>query len=119
VQVLYRADRVPRPQTVLPARRLKTDDGWCDAVGNGNYNRWVRLPYPASAERLWRGDALYDLVIVLDHNRRPRMQGAGSAIFIHVARPGYQPTEGCVALALRHLLMLLAMARRDVPLVIA
>jgi L,D-peptidoglycan transpeptidase YkuD (ErfK/YbiS/YcfS/YnhG family) len=119
VLVLYRADRVQRPRTVLPVRRLKADDGWCDAVGDGNYNRWVRHPYPASAERLWRADALYDVVVVLDHNRRPRMQGAGSAIFMHLARPGYQPTEGCVALARRHLLMLLAAVRRDVRLVIA
>ena len=67
----------------------------------------MRLPYPASAERLWREDALYDLVVVLDYNERPRVRGRGSAIFMHVARPGYAPTEGCIALARPHLLRLL------------
>jgi L,D-peptidoglycan transpeptidase YkuD (ErfK/YbiS/YcfS/YnhG family) len=100
-------------------RVIKPDDGWCDAVGDRNYNRRVRHPYPASAERLWRQDALYDVIVVLDHNRQPRVQGAGSAIFMHLARPGYRPTEGCVALARRHLLLVLAAARRDMRIVIA
>jgi L,D-peptidoglycan transpeptidase YkuD (ErfK/YbiS/YcfS/YnhG family) len=56
---------------------------------------------------LWRPDALYDLVVEIDHNTRPRLRGRGSAIFIHIARPGLGPTAGCVALpppALRRLL---------------
>ncbi len=119
VEVLYRADRVQRPRTALPVRALKPDDGWCDAVGDRNYNRWIRHPYPASAERLWREDDLYDVIVVLDHNRRPRVQGAGSAIFMHVARPGYRPTEGCVALAWPHLLLLLATMGRGTRVVVA
>ena len=98
IGVFYRADRVPRPRTILPVRALSPDDGWCDAVGDRNYNRRVRHPYAASAERMWRSDRLYDLVIVITHNRHPRVQGAGSAVFLHLCRPGYQPTEGCIAL---------------------
>jgi L,D-peptidoglycan transpeptidase YkuD (ErfK/YbiS/YcfS/YnhG family) len=108
VRVLYRRDRSMRPRTGLPTRPLRPDDGWCDAVGDRNYNRHVRHPYAASAERLWRSDCVYDVIVVLDHNTRPRVQGAGSAIFIHLARPHYPPTEGCVALARRDLLLLLA-----------
>ena len=67
----------------------------------------MRLPYPASAERLWREDALYDLLVVLDYNERPRTRGRGSAIFMHVAKSGYAPTEGCIALARPHLARLL------------
>ncbi len=89
-------------------RRIAPDAGWCDALYDRNYNRPVRLPYPASAERMWREDRLYDLVIVLDHNQRPRRQGGGSAIFLHVARPGYGATEGCIALARPDLVRLLA-----------
>lgn len=105
--VLFRSDRVRRPRTALPVRPLRREDGWCDAPGDRNYNRPVRHPYPASAERLWREDALYDVVVVLGHNQRPRIRGGGSAIFMHVARPGYLPTEGCIALAQRHLLIVL------------
>ena len=108
VTVFYRADRVPRPRTALPVRALRPSDGWCDAVGDRNYNRHVRHPYPAGAERLWRLDQLYDLIVVLSHNRVPRIQGAGSAIFMHLARPGYAPTEGCIALGLRDLRLVLA-----------
>ncbi len=98
ISVFYRADRVRRPRTILPVRVLKHNDGWCDAVGDRNYNRYVRLPYAASAERMWRDDHLYDLVIVISHNRHCRVQGGGSAVFLHLNRPGHQPTEGCIAL---------------------
>ncbi len=107
-QVLYRADRSPRPRTGLSTRPLRPDDGWCDAVADRNYNRHVRHPYPASAERLWRSDGVYDVIIVLDHNTRPRVRGAGSAIFIHLARQNFTPTEGCIALARRDLMLLLS-----------
>jgi L,D-peptidoglycan transpeptidase YkuD (ErfK/YbiS/YcfS/YnhG family) len=87
---------------------LSPDLGWCDAPGDANYNRLVSLPYPASHEALWRSDSLYDIVAVLGYNDSPRSQGRGSAIFLHLAHPGYRPTEGCVALARQHMLMLLA-----------
>jgi len=105
--VLYRADRVQRPRTGLPVRPIRTDDGWCDDPADRNYNRAVRHPYPASAERLWRLDHVYDLVIVLTHNARPRVRGGGSAVFVHLARPGFPPTEGCIALHPARLLQLL------------
>jgi L,D-peptidoglycan transpeptidase YkuD (ErfK/YbiS/YcfS/YnhG family) len=117
--VLYRADRVQRPRTGLPVRPLKVDDGWCDAVGDRNYNRYVRHPYPASAERLWRDDPLYDVIVVLDHNQRPRIQGAGSAIFMHLASPGFRPTEGCIALTRHHLLLVLGSAGPGTRVVIS
>jgi L,D-peptidoglycan transpeptidase YkuD (ErfK/YbiS/YcfS/YnhG family) len=104
--VLYRADRVRRPPTRLPLRPIRPDDGWCDAPADRNYNRAVRHPYPASAERLWRADRLYDVVVVLAHNFKPRVRGGGSAIFMHLARPDYASTEGCMALRLEHLLRL-------------
>ncbi|MEZ5852679.1 MAG: L,D-transpeptidase family protein [Hyphomicrobiaceae bacterium] len=112
LDVLYRADRVSRPRTALPVRAIRAEDGWCDAAGDRNYNRPVTHPYPASAERLWRPDALYDLVVVLDYNVRRRVRGRGSAIFMHVARPGYAPTEGCIALSERDMRNILVHLRR-------
>lgn len=107
VQCLYRPDRISRPKTALPTRPLKKNDGWCDAPHDRNYNRPVNWPYTASAEHLWRDDELYDIIIILNHNQRPRIQHRGSAIFMHVAKPGYPPTEGCLALAKPDLLRLL------------
>lgn len=116
VEVFYRADRVARPLTTLPVRVLHPTSGWCDAVGDRNYNRPVRHPYAASAERMWRDDQLYDLVVVTSHNQRPRVRGGGSAIFMHIARDGYRPTEGCVALSERDLRFVLRHASRDTVL---
>lgn len=96
-ELRYRADRGPRPITSLPVRPIRRDDGWCDDPRDGRYNRPVRLPFSASHEEMWRADGLYDLVVVLDHNSRPRRARRGSAVFLHLARAGFEPTAGCVA----------------------
>jgi len=92
----YRADRGPRPPTRLPQAAIRTADGWCDDPGDRRYNRPVRLPYPASHERLWREDHVYDVVLDIAWNRGPIVRGRGSAIFLHLARADLSPTEGCV-----------------------
>lgn len=105
--VHYRPDKVRRPRTALPLRRLRPSDGWCDAASDRNYNRRVVLPYPASTECLWREDDLYDVIVELGCNDAPRSLGRGSAIFMHVARPDFAPTAGCIALRKDDLLALL------------
>lgn len=96
----HRHGRMPLPATRLAVRRTRGGvDGWCDAPTHPAYNRPVRLPFPASAESMAREDRLYDFVVVLDWNLRRRARGQGSAIFLHIARPGYPPTAGCVAIS--------------------
>ena len=109
--VLYRPDRTPAPQSRLPVKAILPSDGWCDAPGDANYNRPVALPYPASAEAMWRQDKVYDLVLVLAHNDDPPIPLMGSAIFLHVARPNFEPTEGCVALQAWDVLELIGRAQ--------
>lgn len=99
----WRADRLLRPATLLPLRRIGGDDGWCEDPASRHYNRPVKVPPGATADRLARTDHLYDLIIELDHNTRPRIAGRGSAVFIHAARPHFAPTAGCVGLDLRAL----------------
>lgn len=111
-EVWYRPDVYPEgPRTALPVRATRPADGWCDAPGDPSYNRPVTLPYPASAERMWREDAVYDLVVILGHNDEPPVPGMGSAIFMHLARDGYPGTEGCIALARTDLEAVLAAAQ--------
>ena len=98
-RTLYRPDRLKAPDTVLAQTPITPEDGWCDDPSDPLYNRPVTLPFAASRETLWRDDALYDLIVVLGHNDAPPVAGRGSAIFLHVAAPGYAPTEGCVALS--------------------
>lgn len=107
-EVLFRRDRGLPPTTSLPRRAIRQADGWCDAAHDRNYNRRVRHPYPEGAEELWREDHLYDLIVVLGYNDRPRVKGRGSAIFMHVAHPEKKPTAGCVALSRRDFGIVLA-----------
>jgi L,D-peptidoglycan transpeptidase YkuD (ErfK/YbiS/YcfS/YnhG family) len=109
-EVLFRRDRLGPIETALPVRALAPADGWCDDPADPAYNRRVRLPCAARAERLWRIDRLYDIVVPLGFNDDPVVPGAGSAIFLHVADPDFAATEGCVALALGDLLQLLGEA---------
>jgi L,D-peptidoglycan transpeptidase YkuD (ErfK/YbiS/YcfS/YnhG family) len=103
----WRSDRARRPPTRLPVRPIRSDDGWCEDPRDRHYNEPMRLPANHPGDRLWREDRLYDFIIELDHNTRPRIAGRGSAVFVHVARPAFAPTAGCVALktdALRRLI---------------
>lgn len=103
----YRPDRVTAPRSGLKLTPLRPEDGWVDDPKDPNYNRPVKLPYAASHEGLWRTDGLYDIVVVIGYNTDPVVLGAGSAIFLHVARPDMAPTEGCIAVEQRPLLRLL------------
>lgn len=107
-RVLWRADRGPRPATPLPCEPIAPEDGWCDDPTHRDYNLAIRLPHPARHERLWRDDSVYDVIAVLGWNDAPVQRGRGSAIFLHVARVDFAPTEGCVALPERELRRVLA-----------
>lgn len=113
-RVFFRADRLARPVAAVPVAPLSPADGWCDDPADPAYNRLVRLPYAGRHESLWREDAVYDVIGVLGWNDDPVRPGRGSAIFLHVARPDYAPTEGCVALALADLLAVLARGLTEV-----
>lgn len=111
-QVFYRPDRLtPPPDCRLPVTAIDPGLGWCDDPADAAYNRPVRLPFVASHEQLWREDGLYDLLAVVGYNDDPVIPGRGSAIFVHVARADFAPTEGCVALALADLIALLDRCR--------
>ncbi len=107
-----------RPRASLPMFPINRTLGWCDDVKSPNYNRLIRLPSPARHETLWRDDGLYDLVVVLDYNLHPRRKGAGSAIFLHCARPDFAPTEGCIALRQDDLRKLLPRLARKAVLIV-
>jgi L,D-peptidoglycan transpeptidase YkuD (ErfK/YbiS/YcfS/YnhG family) len=117
-RVWWRADRVPRPRTQLPVRRIRGDDGWCEDPRDRHYNQPIRLAPEQPGDRLKRVDHLYDLIVELDHNTRPRIAGRGSAVFVHVARPGFAPTAGCVALTAAALRRLIARASPRTRIVI-
>ncbi len=117
--VLYRVDKIPKPVSVFKTLPLQKEDAWCDDPADEKYNQFVKLPYAASHENLWREDDLYDVIVVLGYNDDPPQPGKGSAIFLHVARQDYSPTEGCVALALPDLLEILKTAQESTKICIS
>ena len=98
-QLWWRADRHPKPRTFLPVRPIRPEDAWCEDPQDRRYNQPIRLVRDQAGDRLTREDHLYDFIVEIDHNAAPRIAGRGSAVFVHVARPGFAPTAGCVALA--------------------
>jgi L,D-peptidoglycan transpeptidase YkuD (ErfK/YbiS/YcfS/YnhG family) len=103
----WRADRHPRPRTLLPVRSIGPADAWCEDPTDRRYNRPIRLGGGTAGDRLRRDDQLYDFIIEIDHNTRPRVAGRGSAVFLHLARPHFGPTAGCVAMTRPAMLRLL------------
>ncbi|MBL0942305.1 MAG: L,D-transpeptidase family protein [Alphaproteobacteria bacterium] len=97
VEVWYRPDRTT-VETNLPLYKILSDDGWCDASDDQNYNKHVKLPYSASHEVLYRTDGVYDTFAVINYNYPDSISGRGMAIFFHIAAEDFSPTAGCVAL---------------------
>ncbi len=108
LRLWWRADRHPRPTTALPVRRITPDVAWCENTSDRRYNQPFRRSANDPGDRLWRQDHLYDLIVEIDHNTRPRIAKRGSAVFVHVARPSRSPTQGCVAMTTADLRRLLA-----------
>jgi L,D-peptidoglycan transpeptidase YkuD (ErfK/YbiS/YcfS/YnhG family) len=118
LRLWWRADRSPRPRTQLPVRAIRPDDGWCEDPNDRRYNRPIRLAEGAPGDRLRRDDHLYDFIVEIDHNTRPRVRNRGSAVFIHVARPGFAPTAGCMAMKAADLVRLLPDLSRNGSIVV-
>ena len=98
VRLWWNPARGPRPATRLPVQRIGADDAWCEDPADRRYNRPIKIATGGAGDRLRRADHLYDLIVEIDHNTRPRIARRGSAVFIHVARPGLAPSAGCVTM---------------------
>jgi L,D-peptidoglycan transpeptidase YkuD (ErfK/YbiS/YcfS/YnhG family) len=117
-QLWWRADRYPRPRTFLPVRGIGAEDAWCEDPESRHYNRPVRRNGNHGGDRLKREDHLYDFIVEIDHNTRPRIAGRGSAVFLHLARKNFGPTAGCVSMTKSAMLRLLARLGPDTKIVI-
>ncbi|PAY09408.1 hypothetical protein CK489_08720 [Bradyrhizobium sp. UFLA03-84] len=106
-QLWWRADRHRRPVTLLPTRPIRREDAWCEDPADRHYNQPIRLDRDEGGDRLTREDHLYDFIVEIDHNAAPRIAGRGSAVFLHLARPNFGPTAGCVSMTKASMLRLL------------
>ncbi|MGM0629432.1 MAG: L,D-transpeptidase family protein [Patescibacteria group bacterium] len=112
-KILYRKDKVKIPKSPLSVREIQGDDGWSDDSSSPNYNELIKLPSNESHEVLWREDGVYDLIVPLGYNDIDTVPGKGSAIFMHIAKPEFTPTEGCIALLKEDLLEILKNISKD------
>jgi L,D-peptidoglycan transpeptidase YkuD (ErfK/YbiS/YcfS/YnhG family) len=117
-QLWWRADRHPRPKTLLPVRAIQQEDAWCEDPSSRHYNQPMRLAGDGSGDRLTRADHLYDFIVEIDHNTSPRVAGRGSAVFLHLARPDFSPTAGCISMTQSAMLRLLERLGRQTKIVI-
>jgi L,D-peptidoglycan transpeptidase YkuD (ErfK/YbiS/YcfS/YnhG family) len=118
VRLWWRGDRHARPRTALPVRRIAATDAWSEDPADRRYNQPIRIADGEPGDRLMRQDHLYDFVIEIDHNTRPRVAGRGSAVFLHLARADFGPTAGCVGMTKRAMLRLLARIGPETRIVI-
>lgn len=118
----YRADRLPKPaghpHKPLKLHAMSPDDGWCDDIHHPAYNRWIKRPFDASHEALWREDGAYDVILVMSHNDSPPRAPLGSAVFIHIRQPDHRPTLGCLALSPTDMLFVLRHAGAGTPVIV-
>jgi L,D-peptidoglycan transpeptidase YkuD (ErfK/YbiS/YcfS/YnhG family) len=119
VRLWWRSDRHPRPRTYLPIQAIRPTDAWSEDPADWHYNRAIVRAPGDGGDRLMRDDHLYDFIVEIDHNTRPRVAGRGSAVFLHLAREKFSPTAGCVGLTRSAMLRLLSRLGPNTKIVIA
>jgi len=113
MNLLYRADRIKNLKTVLRKKKITKNMGWCDDIYSKNYNKLIKIPNKFSHERLYRNDHVYDLIIPINFNTKKIVKGKGSAIFIHIAKSKFNPTEGCIGLKKRDLIYIIKNLKKN------
>jgi L,D-peptidoglycan transpeptidase YkuD (ErfK/YbiS/YcfS/YnhG family) len=116
VKIYYRKDRLKELSSKFTPIEITKSMGWCDDPNSKNYNQLINLPSKYSHEKLFKKNNIYDLIIVLNYNMKPIFKNKGSAIFIHVAKNNYQPTQGCIALKKNDLLKLLSKISKNIKI---
>ena len=117
-KIYYRKDRLGEMIFQIPFTIIRENDGWCDDPKSKLYNQHIQFPFDASAERLFRDDDLYDIICVLNYNTNPIVPGKGSAIFLHICKPNFAGTEGCVAIEKKNILKIVNLIDFNTKLII-
>ena len=109
----FREDRIKKPLTSLKCVKIKKNMGWCDDVRfPKKYNKLFKIEKKIKHEKLKRKDCKYDLLIPIKYNFKKPITGLGSCIFIHLTKD-YKPTDGCIALKKKDLLIMLRLIKRN------
>ena len=103
----YRKDRIKPLKCKLKKKIIKKNMGWCDDIRSKKYNKEINFPFKFGAEKLYRKNNIYDILINIKYNQNPIIKNKGSAIFLHLSNKKYKPTKGCIALQKKDLFKIL------------
>ena len=118
IRLLYRKDRVKNLVSKLKKIPIKRNMGWCDDVASNQYNKLIRFPFKFGAEKLYRKDNIYDIILVISYNTNPVKKNKGSAIFLHIAKNNYKKTKGCIAVSKRDMRKILNQINNKTKIII-
>tara|TARA_Y200000002_G_C22446751_1_gene564567 strand:+ start:111 stop:602 length:492 start_codon:yes stop_codon:yes gene_type:complete len=107
VSLFYRKDRIKKVKSNLKKYIIKKNMGWCDDPKSKYYNKLIKFPFKFSAEKLYLKKNIYDIILILNFNSKPVIKNKGSAIFLHISNKKYTPTNGCIAVSLKDMKLLL------------
>ena len=103
----YRKDRVKLTKCLIKKKIIKKNMGWCDDSKSKKYNQEISFPFKYNAEKFYRKDNIYDILINIKYNHFPIVKNKGSAIFLHLSKKNYKPTNGCVGIKKKDFLKIL------------
>ena len=116
--LLYRKDKIFKIRSHLKKIVIKKNMGWCDDSSSNSYNKLIKFPFIHSAEKLYRKESIYDVILVINYNLKPIVKDKGSAIFLHIAKKNYSPTKGCLAISKKDMKLLLTFINKKTKLII-
>ena len=100
--LFYRKDRVNIKSSIKKIP-IKRNMGWCDDSKSKMYNKLIKFPFNFGAEKLFIKNNSYDIILIINYNTNPILKNKGSAIFLHIAKKNYSPTNGCIAISKRNM----------------
>ena len=114
----YRKDRVKLTKCLIKKKIIKKNMGWCDDSKSKKYNQEISFPFKYNAEKFYRKDNIYDILINIKYNHFPIVKNKGSAIFLHLSKKNYKPTNGCVGIKKKDFLKILPLINRKTKILI-
>ena len=103
----YRKDRNKFIKSKIRKKIIKKNMGWCDDSQSKKYNKEIKFPFKYTAEKLYRKNKIYDILINIKYNSNPIKKKRGSAIFLHLTNKKYKPTKGCVGIVKKDFLKII------------
>ena len=111
--IYYRKDRIKSFKSKIRKKIISKNMGWCDDSKSKKYNKQIYFPFKFRAEKLYRKDNTYDILLNIKYNHTPTIKNKGSAIFLHLCNKKYRPTNGCIAIIKKDFLKIISLINKN------